>query len=115
RNHTCPAARSWHPPISRRSETNRRSPLGVFEENRMRQQHKVGVTTNRFNGQVRRNSSRFPADFMFQLTEDEADFLRSQFATIKKSRADARGAHRKYCLTRSQSMAQSCRPQSSTR
>jgi len=30
-----------------------------------------GVTTKRLNEQVRRNLSRFPQDFMFQLTESE--------------------------------------------
>jgi len=45
-----------------------------------------GVTTKRLNEQVRRNLSRFPEDFMFQLTESETDLLRSQFATSKKGR-----------------------------
>jgi hypothetical protein len=40
-----------------------------------------GVTTKRFNEQVRRNAKRFPADFMFQLTAQEAATLRSQIAT----------------------------------
>jgi hypothetical protein len=40
-----------------------------------------GVTTKRFNEQVRRNLSRFPADFMFQADESEGEILRSQFAT----------------------------------
>jgi len=43
-----------------------------------------GVTTKRLNEQVRRNLSRFPGDFMFQLTTAEAGFLRSQNATSKK-------------------------------
>jgi len=30
-----------------------------------------GVTTKRLNEQVKRNPGRFPADFMFQLTEEE--------------------------------------------
>ncbi|HEX6769613.1 MAG TPA: ORF6N domain-containing protein, partial [Candidatus Binatia bacterium] len=30
-----------------------------------------GVTTKRLNEQVRRNHTRFPGDFMFQLTQDE--------------------------------------------
>ncbi len=30
-----------------------------------------GVTTKRLNEQVKRNQSRFPTDFMFQLTKDE--------------------------------------------
>ena len=51
-----------------------------------------GVTTKRLNEQVRRNASRFPADFMFQLTAEEQDSLRSQFATLKSGR----GQHRKY-------------------
>jgi hypothetical protein len=49
-----------------------------------------GVPTKRFNQQVRRNLKRFPADFMFQLKKDEADTLRSQFATSKLSRGGRR-------------------------
>jgi hypothetical protein len=41
------------------------------------------VPTKRFNEQVKRNKSRFPADFMFQLTQEEYDSLRSQFAASK--------------------------------
>ena len=40
-----------------------------------------GVETKRFNEQVRRNSERFPEDFMFQLTAEEYANLRSQFDT----------------------------------
>lgn len=43
-----------------------------------------GVTTKRLNEQVRRNLRRFPEDFMFQLTPEEAESLRSQFATSKR-------------------------------
>jgi len=43
------------------------------------------VPTKRFNQQVRRNLKRFPEDFMFQLTNDEGDSLRSQFATSKQN------------------------------
>ena len=39
------------------------------------------VPTRRLNEQVKRNISRFPSDFMFQLSSEEADNLRSQFAT----------------------------------
>ena len=39
------------------------------------------VPTKRLNEQVKRNIGRFPADFMFQLTEEEFENLRSQFAT----------------------------------
>ena len=51
-----------------------------------------GVTTKRFNEQVRRNRERFPEDFMFQLIPEELTSLRSQFATLK----EGRGQHRKY-------------------
>jgi len=40
-----------------------------------------GVTTGRLNEAVKRNIDRFPEDFMYQLTEEEFDILRSQFAT----------------------------------
>lgn len=40
-----------------------------------------GIPTKRLNEQVKRNPYRFPADFMFQLTEDEVESLRSQNAT----------------------------------
>ena len=39
------------------------------------------VQTKALNQAVRRNRERFPADFMFQLTEEEAEALRSQFVT----------------------------------
>jgi len=40
-----------------------------------------GVLNKRLNEQVKRNIERFPADFMFQLTKDEWNSLRSQIAT----------------------------------
>ncbi len=40
-----------------------------------------GVPTKRLNEQVRRNATRFPSDFMFQLTPQEVQSLRSQIAT----------------------------------
>jgi hypothetical protein len=51
-----------------------------------------GVTTKRFNEQVRRNLGRFPADFMFRLSKHELVILRSQFATLRLEH----GKHRKY-------------------
>jgi hypothetical protein len=51
-----------------------------------------GVTTKRLNEQVRRNLKRFPRDFMYQLSAEEFESLRSHFATIKIGR----GKHRKY-------------------
>lgn len=49
-----------------------------------------GVETKQLKRQVRRNITRFPEDFMFELTEEENEFLRSQFGTLKQ------GAHTKY-------------------
>jgi len=40
------------------------------------------VETRRLNEQVKRNIDRFPADFMFQLTVEEFENLKSQFATL---------------------------------
>ncbi len=50
-----------------------------------------GVETKYLNRQVRRNLTRFPEDFMFQLTKNET--LRCQNVTLKKA---GRGQHRKY-------------------
>ena len=44
------------------------------------------------NQAVKRNRSRFPEDFMFKLSAEEADSLRSHFVTLKVGR----GRHRKY-------------------
>ena len=46
-----------------------------------------GVPTRRLNEQVKRNIGKFPKDFMFQLTNEELEDLRSQFATAKLSKA----------------------------
>ncbi|MGA7986002.1 MAG: ORF6N domain-containing protein [Burkholderiales bacterium] len=54
--------------------------------------HLYGVSTKRFNEQVRRNIARFPEDFMFRLSAAEWDALRSQIATLERGR----GRHRKY-------------------
>jgi hypothetical protein len=50
-----------------------------------------GVSTKRLNEQVRRNIGRFPADFVFPLSDQEVASLRSQSATLRTGR----GAHRK--------------------
>ena len=42
-----------------------------------------GVPTKRFNEQVKRNEARFPSDFMFQLSKEEFDILRSQFVIYR--------------------------------
>ena len=38
-----------------------------------------GIKTGNLNKAVKRNESRFPLDFMFQLTDEEAENLRFQF------------------------------------
>ena len=40
-----------------------------------------GVPTKRLNEQVKRNRRRFPANFMFQLSGEDMESLRSQIAT----------------------------------
>ena len=55
----------------------------------------------RVNEQVKRNIERFPADFMFQLTESEWENVKSQISTssLRSQNAtleDERGKHRKY-------------------
>lgn len=42
------------------------------------------VETKRLNEQVKRNIERFPQEFMFQLTKDELENWKSQFATSNK-------------------------------
>ena len=51
------------------------------------------VPTKSLNQAVRRNSDRFPNDFMFQLNEEEYKILRSQFVTL---RLPEWGKHTKY-------------------
>lgn len=53
-----------------------------------------GVETKVLNQAVKRNIDRFPEDFMFELTQQEFESLRSQFVTLK-----TRGAHTKYLPT----------------
>jgi hypothetical protein len=49
-----------------------------------------GVPTFRFNEAVKRNIDRFPADFMFCLTQEEWNALTSQFAISKPGRGGRR-------------------------
>jgi hypothetical protein len=49
-----------------------------------------GVETKVFNQAVKRNASRFPGDFMFQLTPEEMKSLRSQFVTSNVGRGGRR-------------------------
>lgn len=57
-----------------------------------------GVETRRLKEQVRRNLTRFPKDFMFELSSDEIQgigSLRSQIATLNDGESK-RGRHSKY-------------------
>jgi len=49
-----------------------------------------GVSTSRLNERVTRNRKRFPEDFMFWLTKEEAESLRLQFATSNVGRGGRR-------------------------
>lgn len=49
-----------------------------------------GVETKQLKRQVKRNLERFPEDFMFELTREEYNSLRSQIGTLKK------GEHSKF-------------------
>lgn len=53
-----------------------------------------GVQTKRLNEQVKRNIERFPEDFMFQLTSEEWQVLRSQFATSREKSLNDWGGRR---------------------
>ena len=50
------------------------------------------VQTKRLKEQVKRNLKRFPMDFMFEITNEEYNSLRSQFATLEIGR----GKYSKY-------------------
>ena len=58
-----------------------------------------GVETKRLNEAVKRNISRFPEDFCFQITENEYQFLRSQFATSKKGKTRGGRQYLPYAFT----------------
>jgi hypothetical protein len=53
-----------------------------------------GVTTKRLNEQIRRNKSRFPADFSYHLTSQEVAILKSQNATSSSGHGGRRTAPR---------------------
>lgn len=57
-----------------------------------------GVETRRLNEQVQRNIERFPEDFMFQLTQEEFENWKSQFATSNSIKMGAR--KKPYAFTR---------------
>lgn len=49
-----------------------------------------GVETKLLNRAVKRNPQRFPPDFMFQLTPEEAEILRCQIGTSNAGRGGRR-------------------------
>jgi hypothetical protein len=62
------------------------------------------VTTKALNQAVKRNAGRFPSDFAFQLTAEEAANLRSQIVTSNPQVPDPKGdnANRSQIVTASQ-------------
>ncbi len=67
------------------------------------------VPTKALKQAVRRNIERFPEDFMFELTQEEYRFLRSQFVTLESGR----GRYSKYpplCMKYSGGWAKKIRP-----
>lgn len=68
-----------------------------------------GYEVKRLNEQVKRNISRFPEDFMFQLNKEEIPegFSKSQFATLNERVMD-RDPILKRCLLRLQSKESIC-------
>ena len=57
------------------------------------------VSTKRLNEQVARNKNRFPEKFMFQLSEDEYNNLRSQFATSSEENQHGGRRYMPYVFT----------------
>ena len=57
------------------------------------------VTTKRLNEQVRRNKNRFPSEFMFRLTAEEYEYLRSQNATSSENNAHGGRRYMPYVFT----------------
>lgn len=49
-----------------------------------------GAETRRLNEQVSRNKERFPTDFMFQISEEEYELMRSHFATASDQKRNLR-------------------------
>jgi hypothetical protein len=50
-----------------------------------------GVAVKALNQAVKRNSERFPGDFMFQLSRQEEAILRSQIVTLDEASTQPRG------------------------
>jgi len=56
-----------------------------------------GAETKRLKEAVKRNIDRFPEDFMFEMTKEEFEHWRTQFATSKSDQMGLRYAP--YCFT----------------
>lgn len=56
-----------------------------------------GVETKALKQAVRRNIARFPEDFMFEMTKEEMEGLRSQIVTSKEARGGTR--YMPFCFT----------------
>jgi len=80
-NNSCRAHRAKHHSHSR-TEGNLGQGLG----------HNVRREHQELNEQVRRNADRFPEDFMFQLTRTEAEYSRSQIATLNENYSPNNGS-----------------------
>lgn len=65
-----------------------------------------GVATIILKQAVRRNISRFPTDFMFEMTEEELENWRSQFVTSKQDRQGLR--YPPFCFTEQGATMLSC-------
>ncbi len=55
-----------------------------------------GVETRALAQAVKRNIKKFPEDFMFHLSWEEAKILRSQFVILKENQRAEHGRHTKY-------------------
>ena len=68
-----------------------------------------GYEVKRLNEQVKRNIARFPEDFMFQLSREETEFVKSQIATSRNNNflKDKRVGVEN-CLTRLRNKASTC-------
>lgn len=60
------------------------------------------IPTHRLNEAVKRNITRFPSNFMFQLSKDEYDDLISQIAISKSGRGGRRFIH--YTVTQNKNL-----------
>jgi hypothetical protein len=58
-----------------------------------------GIETKALNQAVKRNVARFPADFMFQLNQDEVDALRSQRVTLNAQAVELKENSRSQLVT----------------